>query len=446
MWWLDDRPLAGNHPESIASTTTELEPWVHLLAIQSHAEEAASDRCGDLPACISDEPALQPSQLQASEDATKLARQFEIETDLRLAAETQLVAANLQHAEQLAALRLDIQALEESVQQSAAAYNELVATAKQHEAEHATHLAEVHETHQASKAALLESESQRATDANSLRSELKLLQELLQQNEGVRSDLLASLEQRDSVHAAELAKTDEARHAAVQRGEELARQRQSLQCQLESALAQADRESESRVAAETESQRLSDEVRRLNEEAEATRGCYGDLESHCTELRSQAEAERASRVRVEQEAQQLTEELTRQMAEETQQRLVSQGQITDLQTECARQKQELAASRDEISQLQKRIDAFRGLAQREAAARKKLEMAIKRAGDGTGDSLLAIRANLEVNERIRRLTTELTAARNQELSVRQRVIQRIKQAHEEIRLLKDRLANEQKAS
>ena len=61
-------------------------------------------------------------------------------------------------------------------------------------------------------------------------------------------------------------------------------------------------------------------------------------------------------------------------------------------------------------------------------------------------ALLAIRAKIEANERIRRLTTELTATRNQELSVRQRAMQEIKRAQGELQRLKDQLAKERKAA
>lgn len=100
----------------------------------------------------------------------------------------------------------------------------------------------------------------------------------------------------------------------------------------------------------------------------------------------------------------------------------------------------------EVDLLRKRADAFRGLAQREIAARRKLEAAIKQTGDATGASTLAIRTNIEFNERIRRLTTELTAVRNQELSVRQRATQEIKRALAEVQQLKDQLARERNAA
>ncbi len=628
MWWLEEGPLAGVQPERGPSQSGEQELTGRLRALRLLVEEADS-----------------------------------------------------QHAEQLAALRRQIRTLKRAVKQGEATCKSLAATIDERDAAHAEQLAEMQQARQQSEAALQESEARRNSGIERWQSALRSLEQTVTEYESARGELRIATTQRDATradrlarseqarasaearvdeltaqlmsresevatlklrletesttreaadrelarchaaHAAELEQSNEARQAAEQRGLELDSQWQSLQRDLEAASARADSESRLRVAAEAELQRMRDERRQLQQEAEQARGEYQDLQRHSAEqrgrlatqiarlrrdvddceqqlrerdeqiarqkshltlwqegargldaetqqlsalhaeqtasleteiarLRSQAEAERATRIDVECEIQQVAEELTQQLSEERQQCLSSQRQLTELQLELARRQQELdesrveaaaatesqravqrqieehivayqtlrqeldttrssaaetdarrtgelaelqttlvthaaelAASRSQIRQLRhnlreaiqchqdeqesrqraealceplaqevalqrKRVEAFRGLAQREVAARRKMEAALKRTSDGTDGEAraLAIRANIEVNERIRRLTTELTAVRNQELSVRQRAIQEIKRAQEEVQQLKDQLARERNAA
>jgi HAMP domain-containing protein len=426
-----------------------------------------------------------------------------------------------------------------------------------------------------SQAVLQEIASQCDAETQLLRSELESLQAMLTESETARSDLDAVITQRDATRDGQLAQSEQAREGAEARADELASQLNALKeeaatlalrletasksraaadCDLEHCRAahaiELAMSNESRVVAESELRRMTDEFRECQNLQRHSAEQITLLETQVACLRSQVEAEQASRMRVEQEIQQVADELARQLADERQQWLLSQSQMTELHVELARRQQELeqlheaaaaagesllaaqrrieeqidsiqalqreldatrssatetdarktnelaetrtalagyaselATSGDQINQLQqqlqeslvrnqaeqesrqraealtepltqevalqrKRVEAFRGLAQREVAARRKLEAAIKRTGDSADcdAGVLVLRANIEVNERIRRLTTELTATRNQELSVRQRAIQEIKRAQEEVQQLKDQLAREQNAA
>ena len=198
----------------------------------------------------------------------------------------------------------------------------------------------------------------------------------------------------------------EAQRAAEKRIEEQIDRFQALQRQLDAARSSAA-EVEARKSAELAEMRTA-------------------LTTHASELA-------ASRDHIKQVRQQVQEVILRNK-DEQKSRHLAEALAEPLTQEVALQR--------------KRVEAFRGLAQREAAARKKLEAAIKRSHDGADSaaSMLAIRANIEVNQRIRRLTTELAATRNQELSVRQRAMQEIKRAQDEVQQLKDQLAHERRAA